>query len=412
MLPYLRWRWTGALAGLALILYGFTEIYIVASSFRGSFVQQLCAAGWCPDEFSTARLFALRSELLVRQQPAFLADLRRALQFDVADAYRWADLGEAEAAVQDIQKAQYCFDQAVARAPRSPAILFRSANFAFSTGHLQEVMQDLRVILQQPELGGYYGTIFLTYMRLNLPIATILHTGVPPLRQPAAAFLRFVEARNDVDSATAIWTWMKQHRLTDDAACAGYLDLLIANKKTQYAAETWKQYTHAADYLVNSWIYNGSFEEQLRNSPFDWMLEQAPHVQAAVDHTGAFAGKGCIRVDFLGGENVDYRGVHELAPVQPGQWILSGYIRTDQLTTDQGVSLHAIDIRNGPALDAWSQEVTGTQPWTKVEVRFTVRPETDVIRVDLVRRQSLHFDNQISGTAWLDAVTLRPARSG
>lgn len=413
-MPAYPWpRVAGVVGGLLLVLYSAAEMYAIKSGYRGEFVRAFCGAGFCPEEFTIGRRFLFRRQLLLRRDPKLLNELQRALRFDTADAYRWADLGDAEAAMEQSDKARYCFEQAVARAPRSPAILFRAANFAFAAGDPADVLKDLRRVLEQPELAGYYASIFLTYMRLGVPVDSILAQGVPAMRVPVAEFLRYVENRNDVAAANTMWEWMTRRKLEDDASTADYLGLLIRNRQTESAAHIWKGYAGAdSSYLESTWVYNGSFEKPLRRSPFDWIIQPTAHVQAGLAQGGAFDGSKCVRLDFLGGANMDYRGVYELAAVTPGEWKLTAHLRTDQITTDQGISLHVIDIRNGAALDAWSQMLTGTHPWTEVQVQFTVRPGTDVVRVDVVRRQSLHFDNEIMGTAWVDAVRLEPLRRG
>jgi hypothetical protein len=52
---------------------------------------------------------------------------------------------------------------------------------------------------------------------------------------------------------------------------------------------------------------------------------------------------------------------------------------------------------------------TGTTGWTKVSKTFTVPRKPARLQLLITRRASLRFDNQISGTAWIDSVAIRRA---
>jgi hypothetical protein len=82
------------------------------------------------------------------------------------------------------------------------------------------------------------------------------------------------------------------------------------------------------------------------------------------------------------------------------------YVRTDHLTTDQGLSFHVFDPASGRRLDVRTEQVNGTNDWTKLEQSFCVGRQTKLIEVQVVRLASWKFDNKISGTAWIDSVSL------
>ena len=54
---------------------------------------------------------------------------------------------------------------------------------------------------------------------------------------------------------------------------------------------------------------------------------------------------------------------------------------------------------------------SGTLPWTEVRLPFQVREETNIVRLELQRRDSFRFDSKIAGTFWLDDVRITPAPS-
>lgn len=50
--------------------------------------------------------------------------------------------------------------------------------------------------------------------------------------------------------------------------------------------------------------------------------------------------------------------------------------------------------------------VIGTTNWTPIEQDIRVARETRLLVIRVVRRPSLKFDSVISGTAWIDDVSL------
>jgi len=132
-----------------------------------------------------------------------VSELERALVFDSASAYCWANLGEGFFNAGNLQSARYSFLQAVGAGPRNPAILMRAANFSFSDGDSGKMMQYGSAILRDPKLADYYAPIFLTYARAGAPIDKILERGIPSERVPAQAFLRFlIEGNTKGDPAS------------------------------------------------------------------------------------------------------------------------------------------------------------------------------------------------------------------
>ena len=68
-----------------------------------------------------------------------------------------------------------------------------------------------------------------------------------------------------------------------------------------------------------------------------------------------------------------------------------------------------IDPLRPKDLDTLTTNETGTLPWTMEEIEFTTGPETHLIYIYLRRMPSARFDNKISGTVWVDDVSVLPA---
>jgi hypothetical protein len=398
----------GVSIGLALAIYGAVSIALGLGRPEAR-ARRWCAAWLCPEEFSDRRT----SELI---RAGAVAELQRALVFDSASAYRWANLGEGYFNAGNPQLGRYAFLHAVAAGPRNPAILMRAANFAFSVGDFRKTMQYGSAILRDPMLADYYAPIFLTYARAEAPIAEILALGIPPERAPAQAFLRFLMAGNTqgarTGDAAAAWKWIAERGFHDDVLTGEYVAFLLRNREAEGAAETWAGVNASGmrDYRRTNWIYNGSFEAAPKPSPLDWRIEGAHNVEAKRIASEAHDGRWALELAFDGEDNVEYHGVAQQTVLTKGRWHAEAFIRTDGVTTDKGVVLRIYNLAAPQNLDARSQGLTGTQDWTKVDQTFDVREDMVVVQVEVMREASLKFDRKIAGRAWIDSVTIRKDR--
>jgi hypothetical protein len=97
-----------------------------------------------------------------------------------------------------------------------------------------------------------------------------------------------------------------------------------------------------------------------------------------------------------------------LAFVQSGQYHFHASIRTEGLTTDQGIRFRICDAELPARLDVIVGQFKGTMPWSPVEQDLGVPPQTKLLRVQVIRQPSMKFDNKIMGTAWIDELRLEP----
>lgn len=408
----MRLKLLGFLTGVLLAAYGLIAFWAAGRGYNVSSTARVCEAWLCPDEFSVPRVFELGQQTRPGAN-ALLALFIRALEEDNASAYRWADLGEEEEKTTDFDRADYCFEQALKGAPRNPAILFRAANYEFRNGREEPVLRNLRKILINPELTQYYEPVYLTYSRLGLPLEQVLEEGMPPLKAPANGFLAFLVAKNRLNDAKQTWAWMEQRALADDSSTGELLKLVLSNKgEDDQAVEIWEKYAASKeepDYRRTNWLFNGSFERPFHPSPLDWNLEQTSNVHAERSSDQSENGKWSAKLTFLGKDNAVYRGAYQFAVSYPGKWRLTAQVKTEDVTTDEGAAIHVFDVWKPQQLDLWSSYIIGTQNWMPLELTFEVQPGTKLLRVDLGRKDSLHLDSRISGSAWFDSVVLKPA---
>ena len=138
----------------------------------------------------------------------------------------------------------------------------------------------------------------------------------------------------------------------------------------------------------------------------DCRIEANQDVEATRVASRAHDGRWALELAFDGGANVDYHGVGQQVVLTKGRWHAEAFIRTDGITTDQGVCLRIYNPAEPQTLDIKSQCLTGTQGWTKIEETFDIQQDTAVVRVEIIREASRKIDSKIAGRAWIDSVAI------
>lgn len=331
---------------------------------------------------------------------------RRALERDPHDPSRWADLGEAFLEAGRKEEARYCYGQVKATAPHRPTFLLRVASFHFQIGEGGKALPITAGILKS--VSAYDAVIFSEYTRLVDNFEDVLRYGMPNDRRAAQAFLRYLVQAGRLDDAQRTWEWTAERGFADDAVAGEYAQFLIQRQRFETAADAWAGHlgTRAGDYRKSNYLFNGDFEWETTATPFDWRVAPVEGVEVARDSTTACSGGWSMRIRFPGTANLDYAGVSQMAVLKPGAYRFEACVRTDSVTTDQGVRFRIVDAEAPARLDLTTGQFRGTTAWTRVEQRFVVPRGSRMVQVRVVRQESMKIENKVGGAVWIDAVKL------
>jgi hypothetical protein len=120
------------------------------------------------------------------------------------------------------------------------------------------------------------------------------------------------------------------------------------------------------------------------------------------------AAKCSLRISFAGTQNLGFAAASQLAFMRPGTYRFHAFIRTEALTTDQGIRFRISDAEVPARLDEVFGQFTGSSPWSSVDHDLVVAPKTRLLRIEVIRQPSMKFDNKVDGTAWIDELKLEP----
>lgn len=359
---------------------------------------------WDPRPGPEAAVEAGFAQMLAGEVPGAVSSFTEAVRQEPAWAQHWCSLAEALLERGDRPKAAFCMRQAAAWAPCTPAVLLRAANFCFRVEEPRAAATYMRSVLLRTE--AYDEVIFDSFARMGLRVDAVLRDGIPPVERASRAYFRYQLRIGNMADADQVWSWLTERQLGDDVLAGEYVSALIAKHGYEKAADVWGTYAgnQKEGYIGSNRVFNPEFEGPIRGIGFDWRLQEAEGVRVTQDSARPLSGHCSLRLDFDTTNNLDYRGLSQLVVLTPGTYRFRAFLRTDAVTTDQGVGFELQELDTPGQINVETPHLTGTQDWRRLETNFVVAARTRLILLQLTRHPSQKFDNRIKGRVWLDKV--------
>jgi tetratricopeptide repeat protein len=351
------------------------------------------------------------------EQPDLVASLesyQKAVTLNPGFTEAWLDLGTAYELDRNTTAARDAFLRAKKSYPVSAEVAWRYGNFLLREGSLPEAIAELRVALQADPRRA--GAVFSRVYRANPDIDEILNNLLPPV--PAVYVDAIAEAVDSQQLAVAQTMWMRLMKLNPHLQpwqFDKFVGALQAHRDYAAAREVWDQGTSTMNLppLIqprDSVLWDPSFESGLSNNSFAWFFRPLVEgVHTEIDTNEKLSGKRSLRLTFDGKHNPSADVACAGGVVIPGtKYLFSGWVKTKDITGDQGVRFHLRSLENGQIPLAVTREIHGTTPWTSIEQDWTAGPRVQEVEVCISREPSTNPDIHISGDAWVDDVTLVP----
>jgi hypothetical protein len=343
---------------------------------------------------------------------------RRAIQLSPASRLYWEDLELACESQGDTLCADQAGERLVQLCPMVPYYHWLAAQSSLRKNQFNVAYDQFWRLL---ELDPAYAAPTLASLQdVQKPEAIFQHLLAG--RRDAklkVAFVDTLSSRGDNDTAYSIW-----RRVAADSgsfpfsSAVPYLDRLIDLGRIQEAVNVWQDLERLGVVKKpeanedGNLVFNGDFERTPLNAGFDWRVRRAVYLAADFSAPGAYRGAHCLRLDFTVGCNEEYEPVFQIVPVLSlHAYTLQAFVRAEDITSDSGPRLRVTDTQPGGFADALSETTVGTTPWHAVRLSFSTGPQTHAVRLSVWRPRSRVFPTEISGTCWLDAVSLKSATS-
>jgi hypothetical protein len=326
----------------------------------------------------------------------------------------WLDLGTAYEIDGNTAVAQDAFLRAKKTYPASAEVAWRYGNFLLRQGAVPEAFAELRLALQADPRRA--GAVFSRAYRADPDIDAILDNLLPPV--PTVYVAAIAEAVDSQQLAVAQTMWMRLIQLNPHLQLwqfDRFVGALQAHRDYDAARQVWDQGTSTMNLpsLIqprDSVLWDPSFESGLSNISFAWFFRSlAEGVHTEIDTNEKLSGKQSLRLTFDGKHNPGADIACAAGVVTPGtKYLFSGWVKTKDITGDQGVRFHLRSVGNSQIPLAATREIRGTAPWTSIEQDWTAGPGVREVEVCVSREPSTNADIHISGDAWVDDVTLVP----
>jgi tetratricopeptide (TPR) repeat protein len=346
--------------------------------------------------------------------PEAIRYLEAASRANPRSADVWMELAEAHQASGDASRAHEAFEKAKANYPISSEVAWRYGNFLLYEGEQSEGYGEIRrALLTDPVLTT---AALDECWRSDPHVGPILERVLPAKAEYYVAATNYFLTQNQVDAALVVWNRQQKIGLAFEMSDSiPLVNSLIAEDRIGEAHQVWAKAIEETKWPRDledgdSVVWNGGFEHGFANGGFDWQEADETGSSFAFDRFEPHSGSRSLRVSFDGTANLDFHNLFQEVPVEPGtRYHFSAYLRTEAITTDSGIGFLIFDPRRPSEIHVVTPELTGTNPWTPVKADIESGPDTHFLRVVLERRPSWKFDNKLSGTVWVDDVTLRPA---
>ena len=417
-----RWR-AGlflSLAALATLLGSTESIRVAAATAIAKSVQApelRKALGWDPDNAALhSRLAQTEGGSIEASEVAeAIRHARRATELAPEKSDYWMTLASACEAGGNKDCAGQALERSLALSPMTPQVWWVAANHDLSSGRADAALACFHRLLDlSPD---YAEPAFSLALRAYGDPNLILDRVVSGSRDSrlALAFADFLSARDQFDAAHRAWEQAAGGNMGFPFAdVQPYLERLLSHCRYSEAQGVWRNLeargviAQPAGSTADNLVFNGGFEQLPLEAGFDWRSQ--PSEIASVDFADAasYEGARCLRIDFPVGRNDEFEPVSEILPLGSGKtYRIAAYVRSRDITSDSGPRLRVVDADCPRCLDVATDAAVGTTGWHPVSLRFTTGPQTRAVRVSVWRTRSRVFPMEISGSFWLDSVSLR-----
>jgi len=345
-----------------------------------------------------------------------VAESRRATALNPNKSAYWLNLASACESIRDNPCVAQSLQRALLLCPMTPQTWWVAGDHYLRNNQQEAAFSCFHHLIELSH--GYLLPALSLAFRVNGDPETVFEKVVGGGKNAglALAYASYMSANNEFDAAYDAWRQVAFSRSAFEFdSVRPYLDQLLSHGRFQEAQSIWldlKQrgtLRESPDGGQDNLMYNGGFEQPPLNAGFDWRWsDELTYLAVDFSAPGGYRGHHSLRIDFTVSRNEEYEPVYQIVPVLPEHaYRLEAYVCSEDITSDTGPSLRVRDTHQPGFSDAVTETTAGTTPWHPVQVDFSTGKETHAVRISVWRHRSRVFPTEISGSFWLDEVSLR-----
>ena len=333
---------------------------------------------------------------------------RKAIERDPLEQEYWLQLAKILQRMGESTVSQRALENAIRVFPTGYRGRWVSANLFLQQGDFEKALPHFTYILAH-----YPNQSSLVYDVLEKAVNdpdVVLERIVPKDPSSFKQYLSYLYGAGDPGAARKAWA----RRLSfgyqaDRGETIRYIEFLISQGEFNEAFQVWRaryQEEGLSPLSERDLISNGDFgKDEILGGGFDWKIEKASGTEVSFDPSVAFEGKRSLKIVFTGKENVDFYHVSQFVPLKSDtDYVLIANMKTQAVTTKSGPKIEVLGT--GQAFHTVSETLTGDNEWRKLIVSFRTPAQLQGGLVRVRREKTDKFDRYISGTVWIDHVSL------
>ena len=324
-----------------------------------------------------------------------------ALSLNPHDADIWADLGTAYESDGSIPLARDAYEHAKGAYPLSAEVSWRYGNFLLRQGELDAAFQEVRQAAEaDPKRGG---EALSRSLRADPNIDAILDKVLPP--NSVAYLSAIVDQTSEGHTDNALRVWARLVSLHPGLSLRDsfpLVDSLRHNKRFAEARQVWDQAVTLSGLAnlpqpLGSVLWDGGFEWGFIGGSYAWNPPVGVSgVQISIDPHEKHSGSHSLQLLFNGRSNVNLLGPCHNVPIEPSTtYLFSAWVRTEALTTDQGIRFQLRGLVSPGYSPALTSDVRGTQPWVRVQIPWSSAAADHEMEVCVARSMRHEADDKM-----------------
>jgi tetratricopeptide (TPR) repeat protein len=356
-----------------------------------------------------------RSYLYDFEQPdpaRAVQSLRKAVALDPYSAEALLDLAQAYDEQGDTGDARQAFLAAQRVYPLSADVAWSYGNFLLRQGEQQAAFGEIRKAVElEPKRAA---EAFSRALRAQPDANVLLDKAMPASTAVYLPILHLLSDMDDLNDAQLVWN--RLIALRENAPMSEmvfFINALIHQRRVGDAVSAWDQ---AVAIMQNppppdpsgSLLWDGGFESGYIGGGFAWhFLPASSDVQISLDPSEKHSGERSLRILFNGHRNIGFEdGCHNFVPEPGKRYVLSGWVKTQSLTSSEGVRLQIFVFTPTNNESVATEDVHGTQPWKQIQLIWVAPPGAGLGTVCVKRKMSDMPGSDIQGAAWLDDISM------
>jgi hypothetical protein len=216
-------------------------------------------------------------------------------------------------------------------------------------------------------------------------------------------YFRFLLNAGDLETTSAAWIELKNRNMAGPDETRFYAEALVRSHDYAGAAAM-------EPAILPQGLWNPGFETDWTGRGLDWSVDSLTGIEASRDTAMRHSGESSLRLDFDDRNRDEYTHTSEVRALTGGHWILRGFIRTDlhgAVAPSSGIGLRAVDFETGRVV-AETPRLNGSHDWTAIEARVDAGTTPSALRIQVMRPATPPSELTMTGSAWIDDVTLLP----